>query len=93
MPTSLLIAQARVLFLKAHKHLDDAKRYFVLDGFVSDHAHLVREESRLYRYLSVFERDDKRCQAMYLRRAAALQPLLDKLSPRAYEGTCYVYLL
>lgn len=47
--------QARPLFLKASKHLEAAKAYFKLDGFVSDHAHLQRELSRLYRHLSAFE--------------------------------------
>lgn len=47
--------QARALFLKASKHLEAAKTYFALDGFASDHAHLQRETSWLYRHLSSFE--------------------------------------
>jgi hypothetical protein len=48
--------QARPLFLEATKHLDLAKAFFTLDGgFVTDHAHLQREASKLYRHLSTFE--------------------------------------
>jgi hypothetical protein len=31
--------------------------------------------------------DEKRKQAMFQRRAAPLQAVLDQISPRAYEGT------
>lgn len=48
-------AQARPLFLQASRHLEAARAYFRLDGFVTDHAHLQRELSRLYRHLSSFE--------------------------------------
>jgi len=79
-------AKARPVFLLAQKHLDAALGFFQLDGHVTDYVHLTRAVSRLYRDLSVFETDDKRRQAMFLRRATALQPLLDQLNPRAYVG-------
>jgi len=47
--------QARPLFLLASKHLEAAKGYFTLDGFVSDYADLQRDLSRLYRHVSSFE--------------------------------------
>lgn len=46
---------ARPLFLQASRQLEAAKAYFKLEGFVTDHAHLQRELSRLYRHLSSFE--------------------------------------
>jgi len=79
-------AEARPVFLLAHKHLDAALAFFKMDGHVTDHVHLTRAISRLYRDLSLFETDEKRRQAMFLRRATALQPLLDQLNPRAYVG-------
>lgn len=79
-------AQARTLFVAANKHLEAALEYFVVEGFVTDHAHLMRGISRLYRDLSAFEEDEKRRQAMYLRRQAALQPLLEQLNPQKFEG-------
>jgi len=79
-------AEARFVFLLAQKHLDAALEFFKLDGHVTDHVHLMRAVSRLYRDLSLFETDEKRRQAMSLRRANALQPLVDQLNPRAYVG-------
>lgn len=115
--------QAREVFLKASKYLEEARKVFILDGFVTDHCHLTREISRLYRFLAAFEevsesssgsssrrgrkryrpyaglnglclavavsipwQDEKRRLAMYLRRANALQPLVDQINPQAFEG-------
>jgi hypothetical protein len=47
--------QAREVFLKASKHLEEAKKVFVLEGYVTDHVNLLRDTSRLYRALSSFE--------------------------------------
>lgn len=47
--------QAREVFLKASKYLEEARKVFVLDGFVTEHCHLTREISRLYRFLAAFE--------------------------------------
>ncbi|EWM28653.1 kif1-binding protein [Nannochloropsis gaditana] len=85
-PSITSFAQARPVFLQAQKHLAAALSYFVLDGHVTEHVHLLREQSKAYRDLAVFESDDKRRQAMFLRRAGLLQPLLDDLNPRAYAG-------
>ena len=43
------------MFLKANKHLEEAKGIFVLDGFVTDHVNIIRDTSQLYRFLSNFE--------------------------------------
>lgn len=77
---------ARAYFLRATQHIEAAKKYFVLDGFVSDHANLLQEQSKLYHYLAGFESDIKRKLAMETKRIELLQPLLLQLSQSAYEG-------
>ncbi|KAJ3057930.1 hypothetical protein HK102_010782, partial [Quaeritorhiza haematococci] len=52
--------EARVLFLEGLKCLEEAKRFFVLDGFVSDHIGLVQDMSQLYKCLAAFESDPVR---------------------------------
>lgn len=47
--------QAREVFLKANKSLEEAKKVFVFEGFVTDHVNLNRDVSRIYRSLAVFE--------------------------------------
>jgi len=47
--------KARDLFLKANKNLEEAKTFYVLDGFVTDHCRISREISRSYRFLCLFE--------------------------------------
>lgn len=43
------------MFLKALKSVEEAKSFFLFDGFVTDHVHLLRDTSRLYRHLAIFE--------------------------------------
>jgi hypothetical protein len=43
------------VFLKALKSVEEAKSFFLFDGFVTDHVHLLRDTSRLYRHLAIFE--------------------------------------
>lgn len=51
-------------------HTERALRHYVLDGFVTAHVALQQGMSRAYLYLSGFERDNKRKQAMCTRRSA-----------------------
>ena len=51
-------------------HTEKALQHYVLDGFVSTHVALHQGMSRAYLYLSTFEEDAKRRQAMYSRRCA-----------------------
>ncbi|CAN0393396.1 unnamed protein product, partial [Hapterophycus canaliculatus] len=65
-------------------HTERALQHYVLDGFVTAHVALQQGVSRAYLYLSAFERENKRKQAMCTRRAQALEPLLNALAPKAY---------
>lgn len=79
-------ADARVVFLRAGMHIDVAKKHFVLDGFVSDHAALLQAQSKLYHFLAAFETESKRKLAMENKRIEILSPLLKTLNRVAFEG-------
>lgn len=77
--------QARSLFLRGSAKIEAAKKYFVMDGYVTDHCTLLQENSKLYHYLASFELDLKRRLAMELRRTELLIPVLKSLNRSSYE--------
>lgn len=62
-------------------HTERALRHYVLDGFVTAHVALQQGMSRAYLYLSGFERDNKRKQAMCTRRSVLLSRFGLRLLP------------
>jgi hypothetical protein len=76
--------QARKIFLKAQSILNEAKEYFKLDGYVTDHCEIIRDLSDLYGALIFFEEDhDRRCK-MHKRRLDMLVPICDEISAQFY---------
>ena len=55
-------------------------------GFVTDHINLLQSQSKLYHYLAMFEKDNKRKLAMEQRRIDLLKDLLNTLNKTAFEG-------
>lgn len=76
---------ARKLFLRAVSRLENAKKYYLLDGYVTDHVALQQEHARLFHLLATFEVDYKRVIAMENRRYDMLLPYLDLLSKSSFE--------
>lgn len=62
---------AQSLSANDKSHTERALRHYVLDGFVTAHVALQQGMSRAYLYLSGFERDNKRRQAMCTRRSVS----------------------
>eukprot|EP01035_Chromulina_nebulosa_P061770 gene61770-84483_t len=77
--------KARSIFLRAAARIEAAKKYYVLDGFVTDHSTILQEHSQLYHHLSLFETETKRKLAMESRRIDMLSPLLAQLNKASYE--------
>eukprot|EP00605_Chrysophyceae_sp_TOSAG23-4_P001540 GSChrysophyteH1.ASY1.ANO1.1688.1 assembled CDS len=77
---------ARAVFLRASVRLDASKKFYLLEGYVSDHVALVQEQSKLYHYLAAFETEPKRKMAMENKRIDMLTPLLGSLNPVPFEG-------
>lgn len=76
---------ARLVFLRAAARIESAKKYYVLDGYVTDHVGLLQEYSKLYHYLAAFEKDVKRRIAMETRRLDMLVPIVNALNKVSYE--------
>jgi hypothetical protein len=76
--------QARQIFLQTQAILNEAKEFFKLDGYVSDHCEIIRDISDLYSCLLFFEEDlDRRCK-MYKRRLDILIPTCEEISAQFY---------
>ena len=92
-PSSIPVRQGHRLIRRCQNNLfeslathEEAKKFYVLDGHVSDHVHLLQQQSKLYHYLATFEAEPKRKLAMETRRATLLLPMLKTLSRASYEG-------
>eukprot|EP01028_Stygiella_incarcerata_P011167 TRINITY_DN618_c0_g1_i1.p1 TRINITY_DN618_c0_g1~~TRINITY_DN618_c0_g1_i1.p1 ORF type:complete len:631 (+),score=205.89 TRINITY_DN618_c0_g1_i1:85-1977(+) len=72
--------EARKLFIEANREFQDSLKYYVLDGFVTDHVSVLQDMSLLYKVLSFFEDDDERFIAMQKRRAAILETPMKQIS-------------
>ncbi|KAJ3039838.1 hypothetical protein HDV00_011747 [Rhizophlyctis rosea] len=76
--------EAKRLFLEGLTCLEKAKRFFVIDGFVTDHIQIVQAISQLYKCLAAFEKDPIRRSKLTKRRAELLTPLLNELNPHHF---------
>ena len=59
-------------------------RFYVLDGYTSNHVNIAMGISSLWKQLAFMESDAKRLLAMHNRRLALMKPLLDALNHRVY---------
>ncbi|GMH63721.1 hypothetical protein TrRE_jg1244 [Triparma retinervis] len=75
------------VFLAANGCIDRATKFFELDGFVTDHIELCLLKANAYKILSLFESEEKRKQAMNLKRVQCIEGLMDKgINETAYAG-------
>ncbi|XP_078576444.1 KIF-binding protein-like [Branchiostoma floridae x Branchiostoma japonicum] len=80
--------QARAVFLVGQKYVNAAKKFYVLDGHVTDFVEITQDWSQLFRALSFFEQDFERRCKMHKRRADMLQSLLSELNQQHYLLVC-----
>ncbi|KAJ8610490.1 hypothetical protein CTAYLR_007769 [Chrysophaeum taylorii] len=76
--------EARALFLRARRHFGSARERYVLDGCVTEHVGICRDESRLWAAMAKRDDDSRRVLAVCRRRAAILEPLRAALNPNVY---------
>ncbi|KAL1519830.1 hypothetical protein AB1Y20_023336 [Prymnesium parvum] len=74
---------ARAIYLKASGRAARAKKFYVMDGFVTSHFEVLNREVSLYQVLCAWETDLARRLAIQKRRLALLEPL-DELNEKAY---------
>jgi len=77
--------------LAGRKAFDDARKFFILDGFVTDHIKILQEVSQLWKMLAIREEDLSRVAKMHKRRVNLLRPILLEISQAAY-GQEYMQL-
>uniref|UniRef100_A0A3Q3X6D3 KIF-binding protein n=1 Tax=Mola mola TaxID=94237 RepID=A0A3Q3X6D3_MOLML len=77
-------SEARAIFLVGQNHVKEAKEYFQMDGYVTDHVEILQDHSALFRNLAFFEEDlERRCK-MHKRRIDMLEPICNDLNAQYY---------
>jgi hypothetical protein len=77
---------AAAAFKRGLRHVLYAKRFFALDGYVTDHYACANLEAQLWGALALHETRARRALAMHARRAGLLSPLLDAINHKAYHS-------
>ncbi|XP_067682951.1 KIF-binding protein-like [Haliotis asinina] len=81
-------SEARGVFLLVQTRLNDAKRFYVVDGHCSDYIQIIQDMSKAYKELAFFEMDmDRQCK-MHKRRVDMLKDTLTGLNPKYYLLVC-----
>ncbi|KAF2076072.1 hypothetical protein CYY_002636 [Polysphondylium violaceum] len=75
---------ARKCFLQAQHYFNKAKKYYQLDGFVTEYVNIEFDMVNLYEYLIKFETIGKRKTTMYKKRLELIEPLLQELNPQYF---------
>ncbi|XP_042264154.1 KIF-binding protein [Thunnus albacares] len=76
--------EARAVFLVGQNYVTQAKEYFQMDGYVTDHIEILQDHSSLFRALAFFEEDlERRCK-MHKRRVDMLEPICNDLNAQYY---------
>ncbi|XP_068614157.1 KIF-binding protein-like [Brachionichthys hirsutus] len=76
--------EAREVFLVGQTYVKQAKEYFQMDGYVTDHVEILQDHSALFRNLAFFEEDVERCCKMHKRRIDMLEPICNGLNSQYY---------
>ncbi|TNN52634.1 KIF1-binding [Liparis tanakae] len=76
--------EARAVFLVGQNYVTQAKEYFQMDGYVTDHIEILQDHSALFRALAFYEEDlERRCK-MHKRRVDMLEPICSDLNSQYY---------
>ncbi|KAK2854156.1 hypothetical protein Q5P01_006817 [Channa striata] len=76
--------EARAVFLVGQNYVTQAKEYFEMDGYVTDHIEILQDHSALFRALAFFEEDMERRCKMHKRRVDMLEPICNDLNSQYY---------
>ena len=78
--------EAKELFKPGLKHFQNALKYYILNGFVTEHVIINQEISSLYKYIVLFEKDLSTKCKLHKRRVNILKPIEAELSLKVYEN-------
>uniref|UniRef100_A0AAQ6IM70 KIF-binding protein n=1 Tax=Anabas testudineus TaxID=64144 RepID=A0AAQ6IM70_ANATE len=76
--------EARSVFLVGQNYVTQAKEYYQMDGYVTDHIEILQDHSALFRALAFFEEDMERRCKMHKRRVDMLEPICNDLNSQYY---------
>nr|XP_057945036.1 KIF-binding protein [Doryrhamphus excisus] len=76
--------EARNIFLVGQNNVTQAKEYFQMDGYVTDHIEILQDHSALFRALAFFEEDVERRCKMHKRRVDMLETICIELNAQYY---------
>ncbi|XP_017274282.1 KIF-binding protein [Kryptolebias marmoratus] len=80
----LNFTEARGVFLVGQNYVAQAKEYYQMDGYVTDHIEILQDHSALFKVLAFFEEDlERRCK-MHKRRVDMLEPICNDLNAQYY---------
>ncbi|EAL66317.1 hypothetical protein DDB_G0282223 [Dictyostelium discoideum AX4] len=84
-PIDLIVVKdqpsARDIFLKSQHFFNKSKKYYKLDGFVSQHIKILFDQINLFEYLNMFESNAGRKIGIHKKKIELIQPLLKELNP------------
>ncbi|KAK5584653.1 hypothetical protein RB653_006268 [Dictyostelium firmibasis] len=84
-PIDLIVVKdqpsARDIFLKSQHFFNKAKKYYILDGFVSQHIKILFDQINLFEYLNMFETNAGRKVGIHKKKIELIEPLLKELNP------------
>ncbi|KAN0009718.1 hypothetical protein ACTFIU_007017 [Dictyostelium citrinum] len=84
-PIDLIVVKdqpsARDIFLKSQHFFNKAKKYYKLDGFVSQHIKILFDQINLFEYLNMFETNPGRKVGIHKKKIELIEPLLKELNP------------
>ncbi|KAL0221775.1 hypothetical protein RCL1_001629 [Eukaryota sp. TZLM3-RCL] len=72
------------LFNDGVAFLESALKFFVIDGYVTDHISILRVESQLYKYRSLLDSDLMTCLSFNQKRPKLLEPIIPTLNHSSY---------
>jgi hypothetical protein len=78
------LEQAKTLFRLSNTQFKKALNFYVLDGYVTEHIEITRNQSSLYNLLIRFENDNNRIFAMEERRINLLTPIYNAINHKVF---------
>merc|ERR1711904_662842 len=79
--------QARALFVPSLEEYTQTLKFYIMDGFVTDHVQILQAISMLYKNLIFFEGDLSRKCKMHKRRINQLKDVEKDLNPNVFMST------
>ena len=79
---------ARKVFIFGQNQIKEVKLYYTLSDHANNYVQLIRDHSKLYKSLLMYEVDLSRQCKMHKRRIDMLEDVLSKLNPQYYLAVC-----